>query len=307
LTATPEINPDAIPNAAVSRPTALRRICSSPAAVVALVVLAAIIVSAAFAPLLAPYDPVTQDLAAAKQPPWLLGGSFDHILGTDNFGRDLLSRIIYGARISLMIGLGCATASTLIGAALGLIAGFFGGPIESVIRTVSNVQFAVPSTAIGIALAAVLGSGLLPVVLVLTLWTWPMTARTVTTLVAQVRGREFVSAARISGLGSTAIIWMHCVRPIVGPVLILWSMMSGVSILAESGLSLVGLGVSEPEFSWGSMLADSSVLLRSAWWVPVFTGGAITVTVVAFSLLGDLGRDLVNPKTSGREATPELY
>lgn len=277
------------------------RVWSDGAGRVAVVLLAVLAVAALAAPLLAPYDPVAQDLAEAARAP-----SWSHPLGTDTLGRDVLSRLLYGLRLSMAIGIVTATASAVFGLLLGLVAGYYEKSIGMVLMRVADIQFAVPFVAVGVALAAVVGPGIVKLMVILALWGWVNYARTIANSVAQVRRLEFVTAARTLGTRVPAIMLRHIAPSVLGPVIILWSTSAGVLVLVESALSLLSLGVQPPGFSLGSMLADSRATLQLAWWATVFPGLAIMAIVVAFNLLGDALRDAFNPSVRTRH-DPELW
>jgi peptide/nickel transport system permease protein len=266
-----------------------------PVAISTLGLLVLIIGSALFAPVLAPHDPVAQELTQANQPPALLGGSWTYPLGTDDVGRDELSRLLFGARLSLLIGIVGATISAILGTSLGLFAGYFEGPSGALILRVADIQFALPFVVIAIAVIAIFGGGLQNLLILLSLWGWALFARTIATSVTQAKHQEYVAAATVIGCRATRILGRHILPNVWSPSLILWSAAASQLILAESALSFIGLGVRSPDFSWGSMLAASQPLLRSAWWAALSPGLAITLTVITFNLLGDQLRDALNP------------
>lgn len=283
-----------------------RRAWSDASGRIAVVLLAVLLLTALLAPLLAPHDPVAQNLAAASRPPSWLGGEGGYLLGTDTLGRDVFSRLLYGLRLSMVIGVVTATASALFGLLLGLLAGYYESTAGMVLMRLADVQFAVPFVAVGVALAAVVGPGVVKLMIILAVWGWVNYARTIATSVSQVKRMEFVTAARTVGARTPAILLRHIAPSVLGPVIILWSTSAGVLILVESALSMLGLGVQPPDFSLGSMLADSRSTLRLAWWATVFPGVAIMVIVVAFNLLGDALRDAFNPSVRTRR-DPELW
>lgn len=282
------------------------RVWGDTAGRIALILLGLIVLIAVFAPLLAPADPTAQELTAASQAPSWLGGHGGHLLGTDTLGRDVLSRIIYGLRLSLVVGVVTATGAALIGVALGLLAGYYENSIGMVLMRVAEIQFAVPFVAVGVALAAVVGPGIVKLMIILAVWGWVNYARTICNSVSQVKRMDFVTAARTVGTRTPAILFRHIAPSVLGPVVILWSTSAGVLILVESALSLLGLGVQPPGFSLGSMLADSRTTLRLAWWATVFPGVAIMMLVVGFNLLGDAVRDALNPSVRN-DHDPELW
>jgi len=259
-----------------------------------------IVAVAVFAPWLARYDPTSTDLTITSLPPIGLGGTMAHPLGTDMFGRDLLARLIYGSRTSLFIGLFAASVSASVGTLLGLLAGYYDRTLGPFILRLAEIQFSLPFTVIALAVIAVYGAGLRNLLILLSLAGWAGYARTIAVSVAQANRMDFVTAARLQGAGIFRILFRHILPNVWGPVIVLWSTSAGVLILAESGLSFIGLGVQSPQFSWGSMLAEAQASLESQWWQAVFPGVALTLTVVAFNLLGDSIRDALNVRLANR-------
>ncbi|GAA3737529.1 ABC transporter permease [Salinactinospora qingdaonensis] len=280
---------------------------AAPLGKVAVLLITALVLIACFADLLVPRDPVEQVLREVNQPPSWLGGEGGHLLGTDPLGRDVLSRILVGLRLSLLIGFFTSTATAAIGLTLGLLAGYYERFLGGALMRLADIQFAVPFAAVGIALAAFMGPGVVKLMLVLAFWGWANYARTIVSSVQQTKRMDFVTAARTSGASPLRVMLRHIAPNILGPVIILWSTGVGTLVLVESSLSLLGLGVQPPGFSLGSMLADSQQTLRLAWWAAVFPGVAITLVVIAFSLLGDTLRDAFNPALRANgDHDPEL-
>ena len=278
----------------------------NPTGRIGFVLLAVLALAALFAPLLAPHDPTVQILPAADTAPFWLGGDGGYLLGTDSLGRDVLSRILYGLRLSLLIGIVAATISAALGLFLGVVAGWYEKGIGKVLMRLADIQFAVPFVAVGIALTAVLGPGLTPVLVILSVWGWTTYARTIANSVSQVKRQDFVTAARTLGASTPRIMLRHITPSILAPVVVLWSTSAGVLILAESGLSLLGLGVQAPAFSLGSMLADGQIALRLSWWSVLFPGAALLLIVLAFNMIGDALRDAFNPSSALVPKNPEL-
>lgn len=286
--------------------TVARRVWNNPTGKGGVLLLAILVLLAVLAPLIAPADPVKQQLALANVAPSWLGGDGGGLLGTDPLGRDVFSRILYGLRLSLVIGFGTATAAAALGLLLGLIAGYYEKVAGTILMRVADVQFAVPFVAVGIALAAVLGAGVLKLMAVFAIWGWTMYARTIFSSVAQTKRLDYVTAVRLQGASAPRILFRHVMPNVLGPVIILWSTSAGVLILAESALSLLGIGIQTPDFSLGSMLADSQLTLRTAWWAAVFPGVAIALAVIGFNLLGDSLRDAFGTSTNNTRHDPEL-
>jgi peptide/nickel transport system permease protein len=268
---------------------------SGRASMIALAVLALV---AILAPWIAPADPAAQDLLGANQAPGWAGAA--------GLGRDVLSRIIFGLRLSLVIGVSAATISALIGLALGVLAGYYEKGLGTVLMRIADIQFAIPFTAVGIALTAVLGPGVIGLILILGIWGWTTYARTIVSTVEQTRRLDFVIAARTLGASAPRIMAKHITPSVLAPVIVLWSTSAGVLVLAESALSLLGLGVQPPFFSLGSMLADAQVNLRLAPWAAIAPGVVLMGIVLAFNTLGDALRDSFDPRATKVSFDPEL-
>jgi ABC-type dipeptide/oligopeptide/nickel transport system permease subunit len=260
---------------------------------VGLATVVALYAVALLAPLVAPYDPVVHgDLAtAAYLPPGTA-----HWLGTDQFGRDVLSRIIFGARISLAIGLFATGLAVVLGSLLGAIAGYVGGTADALIMRFTDMVMAFPRLVLLILIIALFEPSLAVIILVLGLTQWPGTARLVRGEVLSLREREFVQAARALGFGRARIIIRHLLPNVLAPVIVAATLGIGNTIVLEAGLSFLGLGVQPPTPSWGTLVADGRQSLLGAWWIATFPGLAIVVTVLAFNLVGDGLRDALDPR-----------
>ena len=278
----------------------LRALLRNRSGRIALVFVGVIVAVAVLAPVLVRYDPTSTDLSAANLPPVGLGGTPAHPLGTDRFGRDLLARLIYGSRTSLFIGLFAATVAAVAGSFLGLLAGYYERTLGPFLLRLAEVQFSLPFTVVALAVIAVYGAGLKNLLILLSVVGWAGYARTIAVSVSQANRMDFVTAARLQGAGVLRVLLRHVLPNVWGPIVVLWSTSAGVLILAESGLSFIGLGVQSPQFSWGSMLAESQSSLQTQWWQAVFPGLALTFTVVAFNLLGDSIRDALNVRLVDR-------
>jgi peptide/nickel transport system permease protein len=245
-------------------------------------------------PLIAPFDPAAQgDIITSRYLP----PSSAHWLGTDKFGRDILSRVLYGARISLSIGFVAVGISMTLGTLIGAVAGYFGGWVDSVLMRFTDMMLAFPRLVLLIVVIAVFESpSIWLVVVVLGLTGWMGTSRIVRGEVLSLREREFVQAARALGMGDLRIILRHVVPNTMAPVIVSATLGIGLTILTEASLSFLGLGVQPPTPSWGNMVADGRDALTEAWWIATFPGLAIVLTVVAFNLLGDGLRDALDPR-----------
>jgi peptide/nickel transport system permease protein len=240
------------------------------------------------APVVAPYRPTEINLRQRLLPPaWEAGGSARHVLGTDNVGRDVASRIIWGARITLSVGVSAALLGALIGTTLGLCAGFFGGWTDSAISWLINVQLAFPFTLFAIFLLAVFGGGLVPVVAVLALATWVNYARVVRSQALSLRAQDFVVAARSVGVGAPRLLRRYLLPAVLPSIVVVGSFSAAQAMLTEAALSFLGVGVDPSIPSWGAMLDLGRNYLQTAWWMATFPGIAIALTVLGANLLGD--------------------
>ena len=243
------------------------------------------------APVLAPHDPSAVSLADRLRPPFAGG----YLFGTDALGQDVLSRVIFGARVSLLVGFSAVTISGLIGITLGLLSGFFGGWVDAVVMRVAEVQLAFPTIILYVAVMAVLGPGLEKLIAVIGVVSWVQYARVERAMALSLREQEFVQAARALGASSVWIMLRHVLPNTLGPLTVVASFGLASTIIIEASLSFLGLGVPPSVASWGSMLADGRDYLRAAWWVATFPGAALTLCVLAVNLLGDWLRDQFDP------------
>ena len=272
----------------------LRLLVRSPGGVFGLAVTCGVVLVAVCAPALAPYDPVRQHLLEQNQPP-----SAAHWLGTDRLGRDILSRTIWGARLSLVTGLGAVLVGAVQGAALGLAAGYYRGWVDGVIARVIDTLLAFPLYLSAIFVIAVLGPSQLGVVLAVGLAVTPVFARLARGQVLEERDKEYVLAARVVGNPSARVIAVHILPNVVAPLVVLASLTVGDAILVEAGLSFLGLGPPPPTPSWGLMVNDGMVVLSTAPWVSLAPGLAIALLVLGSNLLGDGLRDAFDPRLRG--------
>ena len=275
----------------------LASLAASPKAMAGLLLVILIAAAALLSAWLAPFDPQAQSLADRLLPP--LAASSDgafHALGTDQLGRDIMSRLIYGARVSLSVGLGAALLAGLIGVLLGVAAGYLGGWVDDLVTRLADVQLALPYILLAIAILAILGGGVGKVILVLSLAQWVSYTRIVRSGVLSVRELDYVAAAQALGLGPAGIMLRHILPNVFAPVTVIATFAVAQSIVAEAGLSFLGLGVPPAIPSWGGMLADARSYLVIAWWLAAIPGLAITLTVIGINLLGDWLRDYLDPK-----------
>ncbi len=249
------------------------------------------------APQISPWDPGRQMLAKRLRPPaWEGRGLAAHPLGTDHLGRDILSRIFYGGRISLGVGLSAVTLSCLIGVSLGLLAGFYGGRTDALIMRVVDVFLAIPYILLAMGVVFALGPSLVNVILVMAATRWVQFARIVRADVLSIREREFVSGARARGNRSMRLLLRHVLPNALTPIIVVATLELAFMIIYESALSFLGLGVQPPTPTWGWMLADGRNYIATAWWLATFPGLAIMLTVLAVNLLGDWLRDTLDPR-----------
>jgi peptide/nickel transport system permease protein len=267
------------------------------AGLIGLVIVLLNVVVALSAPVLAPHDPLDQDVARRLLPPvWLAGGGHEYLLGTDQLGRDILSRIIYGSRISLLIGLLSVVLSLPIGVGLGLLAGYFTGRFDDITMRIADVQLAFPFILLAITIAGVLGPSPRNVILILAVGGWVVYARLARGQALSLREKEFIEAARSLGGGSIRILFRHMLPNVVSPIIVVGTFGVAQMILLESSLSFLGLGVQPPTPSWGGMLNDGRPYITVAWWLTTFPGAAIMLTVLGINFVGDWLRDLLDPR-----------
>jgi peptide/nickel transport system permease protein len=268
-----------------------RRFRRNKGAVFGLGVLVAIVVMALCADFIAPYDPLAQNYARPME-----GPSVDHWLGTDSFGRDMLSRIIYGARIALIVGILAVLLAMVVGVTFGLISGYYGGIIDSVIMRVMDGVFAFPILILAIALMAVMGFGVRNVIIAVAVVSIAPFARVTRGDVLAVREEPYIEAARLAGIRNTAVIFRHVLPNVLAPIIVQGALRVSAAIITEAGLSFLGLGPPPPTPVWGSMIAEGRNFIVMAPHISTFPGIALMITVVGLNLLGDGLRDTLDPK-----------
>jgi peptide/nickel transport system permease protein len=250
-----------------------------------------------FAQFLAPHDPLRQKLAAKLMPPMTYEQGFGwHVLGTDHFGRDILSRLVYGARVSLLITLTAILLSGVVGTAVGLVSGYKGGRIDDLLMRLTEVQLACPFILLALAVAAVLRPTLRNTIIVLAVSGWVIYAKVVRSRVLSLRESEFVVAARALGVSGARVVLRHLLPNLISTCIVLASVEAARMIILESSLTFLGLGVQPPNASWAGMLRDGKLYISSAWWYTTFPGLAIMMTVLGLNIVGDSLRDLLDPK-----------
>ena len=276
-----------------------RRVLGHKGLIIGVGLLCAIVALALLAPLIAPHDPYEQDLARRLIPPiWYEQGRWAHPLGTDNLGRDYLSRVIYGARISLLIGVAVMVISGLIGTTLGLLAGYFGGRVDSVVTFIITVRLAMPLVLVALAVVATIGGSLTVVVLVLGLLRWDRFAVVTRAATQQVRALEFIAAAECTGASSLRIILGEVLPNITPQLVVVATVEAAQSILFEAALSFLGLGVQPPLPSWGLMIAEAKLYMFFSFWLIAIPGTALALLVLAINMVGDGVRDVTAPEAA---------
>jgi len=275
----------------------LRRLLRRRTALFGMLVVAVVLLTAAFAPVIAPFDPLAQDISQRlREPAWQDAQGRTHVLGTDHLGRDILARIIYGSRIALLVGLAAVLISGVLGMAIGLISGYFGGRVDDFFMRLADVQLAFPFILLAIAVIGVLGPSLRNIIIVIGVSSWVVYARVVRGEVLSIRERDFVQAAIALGSRDTQVLIRHVLPNTFTPWLVVATLDMARVIVIESALSFLGLGVQPPTPTWGGMLADGRVYLSTAWWLATFPGLAILVTVLGINLFGDGLRDTLDPR-----------
>jgi peptide/nickel transport system permease protein len=277
--------------------TTLRRLIRRRTALFGLGVVVIVLLAAVFAPWLTPFDPLEQDInQRLKEPGWRSAAGPVHPLGTDHLGRDILARVIFGARIALVVGLSAVLISGVLGMVIGLNAGYFGGKVDDFFMRLADIQLAFPFILLAIAVIGVLGANLRNIIIVIGVSSWVVYARVVRGEVLSIRERDFVQAAIALGSRDGRILLRHVLPNAFTPWLVVATLDMARVIVIESALSFLGLGVQPPTPTWGGMLADGRVYLSTAWWLATFPGLAILITVLGINLLGDGLRDTLDPR-----------
>jgi peptide/nickel transport system permease protein len=256
-----------------------------------------LVIPGLFAEWVAPHDPIKGSLAARLKPPmWEKGGTSTYPLGTDKVGRDVLSRIIYGARVSLRVSLEAIIVSGVIGTTLGLLAGYFGGRIDGFIMRLVDISLGLPIILIALVFVAALGPSFATMNAVITVALWSRYARQVRGEVLSIKQRDFIARARVAGASHLRIMFRYLLPNVVNSLIVLATLQVGFVILLESSLSFLGAGIPRPTPAWGLMVADGRELIVTAWWIAMFPGLAIMLTVLSMNLVGDWLRDHLDPK-----------
>ena len=268
-----------------------RRLVANRASMAGAFIIGFMVLMAILAPVIAPQDPIAMTLAEQFQPP---NGA--HLLGTDDFGRDILSRVIYGARLSLKVGLISVFIGLASGAFIGLVSGYFGGWLDVVIQRLMDIMLAFPELVLALAIMAILGPSLRNAMIAIGISAIPVYTRVTRGQVLSLREKEYVEAARAAGAGHMRLIFRHILPNTLSPLIVIATLGIAGAILAGSGLSFIGLGAQPPTPEWGAMLSSGREYLRREWWIATFPGIAIALTVLGFNLLGDGLRDAFDPR-----------
>jgi peptide/nickel transport system permease protein len=275
----------------------LVRLLKSKTGFVGLIIVVSVTALAIFAPLIAGHDPAKTDVANRLLPPfWLDGGDLDYLLGTDNLGRDVLSRLIFGSRISLLVGISSVVLAGIIGMVLGLVAGFYGKFWDFVIMRTVDSFLAIPNILFMLILLAVLGPSVVTLILVLGGTSWVVYARMVRGETLSVKERDYVRSAQAIGASNFRIITKYILPNVMSSFIVIATLSVASTIILEASLSFLGLGIQSPDVSWGLMLSDGRQYIATSWWVATFPGVAITITVLGVIFLGDWLRDILDPK-----------
>lgn len=288
--------------ATISRRAARRRGSRMPVAIVIVgLILTIILAFAVLAPWIAPSDPTRQVLIMRLKPPGTLGASGQvYLLGTDDLGRDLLSRVLFGAQVSLAVATLSVLVSTLVGVTLGMMAAWLRGWIEVIAMRLVDVMLSIPAVLLAVLTVAVLGPGFFKLILVLGLTRWPRYTRVAFGQTLQIATLPYIKAAELAGAGTARILLRHILPNIAGPLLIIATVEFGLMILYEAGLSFLGLGIQPPAPSWGSIMSAGRQYVERAWWIVAFPGGCLFLLVFSVNVLGDWLRDRLDPKARVR-------
>lgn len=272
------------------------RLIREPAGFIGSILLTILIIAAISAPVLAPHDPALTNLRARNTPPaWEARGSSSNLLGTDPVGRDILSRIIYGARTSLFVGIVATLFAAVLGVLIGLIAGYYGGVVDEVLMRIADLFLVFPFILLAVTIIAVLGAGLTNLIITLVVTGWVQYSRLVRGQVLMLKSVQYVDAARVAGARDNRIIGFHILPNLLSSVVVLGTLQMAFVLLTEAALSFLGLGVNPSTITWGTMINDGRNYIYNAWWVITFPGVAILLTVLAINLIGDWLRDILDP------------
>ncbi len=276
-----------------------KKLVRNPVALLGGVILLVVAGAAVFAPYVAPHDPAKQSLIRRFTPPaWAENGQATHLLGTDQVGRDIFSRMIHGARISLVVGVSAVVVSLTVGVTLGLLSGYLGGRVDTAIMTIVDVWLSFPQLLLALAFVAALGPSLLTIIVAIGLTGWERYSRVVRAEVLALREKDFIEAARAMGLSAPRVLFRHLLPNTFSSIIVLSTLQVAQAILQEAALSFLGVGTGSAYPTWGQMIALGRDFVSVAWWLPTFPGFAILLTVLAINLVGDRLRDALDPRVT---------
>jgi peptide/nickel transport system permease protein len=265
--------------------------------IVPIILLAPVVICGLFGPWIWPHDPTGIDFAHPLKPPaWMAGGSWTNFLGTDQFGRDLLSRLIEGARITLEIAVISSFASAIIGIPAGLISGYYGGKIDNFIMRIVDTELSIPPVLLTILIGGALGGGVSTIIISIIFVFWTTYARVIRGETLVIRQKGFIALAHVADCSGFRILFRHIFPNVLPTCVVLFTLQIGVSVIIEAAITFIGLGVQPPATAWGLLISEGRNYLSTAWWIPTFAGVAITITVLGANLLGDWLRDALDPK-----------
>ena len=284
------------------KPSTLKRwgrlLFRSKTGTVGFIIVFIVFLVAIFAPVLAPHDPAAINAGNMLKPPfWMEGGSTAHLLGTDNLGRDILSRVIYGSQVSLLVGITSVVVAGIIGVTIGLIAGYYGGTIDNLLMRVVDSFLAIPTILFALVILTIFGPSIVTLIFVLGATNWVNYARLVRGEVLSIKERDYVRAAHSIGVKNHKIILRHLLPNVVSSFIVISTLSVATTIILEASLSFLGLGIQPPDVSWGLILSDGRDYLATSWWLATFPGIAITITVLGIIFLGDWLRDILDPRS----------
>lgn len=284
------------------KPSSLKRwtklLLRSKTGTVGFVIVFCVFLIALLAPILAPHDPALINAADMLKPPfWMEGGSTTNLLGTDNLGRDILSRILYGSQVSLLVGITSVVVAGFIGVTVGLISGYFGGFIDNILMRLVDSFLAIPTILFSLVILSIFGPSVITLIVVLGATNWVNYARLVRGEVLTIKERDFVKAAHSIGVKNNKIITRHLLPNVISSFIVISTLSVATTIILEASLSFLGLGVQPPTISWGTILSDGRDYLATSWWLATFPGIAITITVLGIIFLGDWLRDVLDPRS----------
>lgn len=275
----------------------LRKLLENKGAIFGLIMVLGVLFAAALAPVLSPHDPIFQDVEKRLLPPvGQAGADPAYLLGTDHLGRDIVSRLIYGARISIIVSVSAVIFSAVLGTIIGLFSGFYGGKVDNVFMRIADVQLAFPFILLAIAIIAVLGPSLQNIIIVMGITGWVIYARVVRAEVLSLREKEFITSVKALGGSNGRIIFQHLLPNVIPPIIVIITLEMARMIIMEAALSFLGLGIQPPTPTWGGMLADGRVYLATSWWLATFPGLVIMLVVLGINLLGNWLRDILDPR-----------